>query len=173
MKKSLLTAAKLVFFLSLGIFFIWIFMRNLTPDEKREIYDTFIQANYWWIMLSLVIALLSHYSRTIRWMILLKAMGYKPRVKITFFAVMIGYFANLALPRLGEVTRCGILARYNKIPMQKSIGSVVTERGLDLISLGLAFLIAFFVHLDKLNQFKKLTIYKRAVERYDQIENPG
>jgi len=173
LKKSLLTAAKLVFFLGLGIFFIWIFMRNLTPDEKREIYDTFIHANYWWILLSLVIALLSHYSRTIRWMILLKAMGYQPRVKITFFAVMIGYFANLALPRLGEVTRCGILARYDKIPMQKSIGSVVTERGLDLISLALAFLITFFVHLDKLNQFKKLSIYKKAVERYDQIENPG
>jgi hypothetical protein len=173
LKKTLLTAAKLIFFLSLGIFFIWIFMRNLTPDEKKEIYDTFIHANYMWILLSLVVALLSHYSRTIRWMILLKAMGYKPRVKITFLAVMIGYFANLALPRLGEVTRCGVLARYDNIPMQKSIGSVVTERGLDLITLFLAFLLTFIIHLDKLNQFKELTIYKKAVERWDQIENPG
>jgi len=86
---------------------------------------------------------------------------------------MIGYFANMALPRLGEVTRCGILARYERIPLQKAFGTVVTERALDLISLFLAFLINFFIHIDKLNLFKKTSIFKTAQQRYDQIENPG
>ena len=103
----------------------------------------------------------------------MEPMGYKPRVKNAFFAVMIGYFANLALPRLGEITRCGILSKYEKIPFQKSFGTVVIERGLDLISLALAFLINFFIHLDKLNLFKGTTIYKNAAAKYDQIENPG
>ncbi|MBL7105774.1 MAG: flippase-like domain-containing protein [Bacteroidales bacterium] len=148
-------------------------MHNLTPEEKKDIYKSFIGANYWWILLSIIIGIFSHISRSIRWIILMEPMGYKPRLKNTFFAVIIGYFANLALPRLGEVTRCGILAKYEKIPFQKSFGTVVTERGLDMLSLLTAFLINFFVNFDKLNLFKETSIYKNAVEKYNQLENPN
>jgi len=148
-------------------------MHNLTPEEKEDIYKSFIGANYWWILLSIIIGISSHISRSVRWIILMEPMGYKPRLKNTFFAVLIGYFANLALPRLGEVTRCGILAKYEKIPFQKSFGTVVTERGLDMLSLLTAFLINFFVNLDKLNLFKETSIYKNAAEKYNQLENPN
>jgi uncharacterized protein (TIRG00374 family) len=116
---------------------------------------------------------LSHVSRTARWIILMEPMGYKPRFKNAFLALLIGYFANLALPRLGEITRCGILNRYEKIPIQKSFGTVVTERALDLILLGLAFLLNFFIHLDKLAVFKETEFYKNVSERYNSIENPS
>ncbi|OQX73081.1 MAG: hypothetical protein B6D61_12955 [Bacteroidetes bacterium 4484_249] len=173
MKKIFINASKIIFFLALGIFFIWLFMHNLTPEEKKEIYSSFIGANYWWLVLSISIGILSHISRTIRWQLLLEPMGYSPRFKNTFLAVMIGYFANLALPRMGEVTRCGILTRYEKIPLQKAFGTVVTERALDLISLFLAFFINLFIHIDKLNLFKKTSIFKTFQQKYDQIENPG
>jgi len=173
LKKKLLNFAKIAFFLSLGVFFIWLFMHNLTSEEKKEIYASFLSANYFWIIVSIGIGIFSHYSRAIRWKLLLKTMGYNPSIKNTFMAVMIGYFANLALPRLGEVTRCGILARYEKIPLQKSFGTVVTERAIDLISLFLALIITFIIHLDKLSQFRDSTIFQNIRSKYDQLENPS
>jgi len=173
LKKKLLAFSKIVFFLSLGVFFIWLFMHNLTSEEKKDIYSSFLSANYFWIFVSIGIGIFSHYSRAIRWKLLLQAMGYNPSIKNTFMAVMIGYFANLALPRLGEVTRCGILARYEKIPLQKSFGTVVTERAIDLISLFLAFIITFIIHLDKLTLFRNSTIYQNIRSKYDQLENPS
>ncbi len=173
MKKRILDAVKVIFFLSLGIFFIWLFMHNLTGEEKKEIYTSFLSANYLWILVSIALGVLSHYSRAIRWKLMLRPMGYDPSIKNTFMAVMIGYFANLALPRLGEVTRCGILARYEKIPLQKSFGTVVTERAIDLITLGLAFIVTFAIHFDKLAVFKESQLYQNLSEKYSQMENPG
>ena len=121
-------------------------MHNLTATEKKDIYNSFLTANYWWLLLSIFFGIISHYSRAIRWKILLEPMGYKPSTRNTFMAVMIGYFANLALPRLAEVTRCGVLTRYEKIPFSKSFGTVITERGIDLITLILVF-IAMGIHL--------------------------
>lgn len=173
MKKLILNALKLIFFLGIGIFFIWLFMHNLTDEEKNDIYSSFISANYWWVLLSIIILFLSHISRTIRWKILIEPLGYKPTNKNLFLALLIGYFANLALPRLGEVSRCGIVSRYEKIPFQKMIGTVVTERALDLISLFIAFVLSFLIHLDKVVKFKELSIYQRARENLNKIENPG
>lgn len=148
-------------------------MHNLTAEEKKDIYSSFTGANYWWVLLSIIIMFLSHLSRTIRWKILVEALGYKPSTKNLFLALLIGYFANLALPRLGEVSRCGIVTRYEKIPFQKMIGTVVTERAIDLLSLFLAFILAFVLNLDKVAKFKELGIYMRARESWDKIENPG
>lgn len=173
LKKRLLDFVKIIFFLALGIFFIWLFMHNLTQEEKKDIYSSFLSANYWWVFASVLIGIFSHISRAVRWKLLLEPMGYNPGLKNTFFAVMIGYFANMALPRLGEVTRCGILARYEKIPIQKSFGTVVTERGLDLISLIIVFVINFLIHLDKLSLFKKGKLYNSINEKFNSIENPG
>lgn len=173
MKKVILNTLKIIFFLGIGIFFIWLFMHNLTDEEKNEIYSSFIGANYWWVAFSIVIMFLSHISRTMRWKMLIEPLGYKPSTKNLFLALLIGYFANLALPRLGEVSRCGIVSRYEKIPFQKMIGTVVTERALDLLSLFIAFVVAFLLNLDKVAKFKELGIYIRAKESWDNIENPG
>ena len=153
MKKKLLNAVKILFFLGLGFFFIWLFLRNLTINEKKDIIISFQEANYWWILVSVGMGLISHTSRTLRWKMMLKPLGYNPRFINVFFAVLIGYFANLALPRLGEVSRCGVLARYEKIPFQKSFGTVFTERAIDLAT----FLILFFINLAL--QFKKVGGY--------------
>lgn len=129
--------------MSIGFFFIWIFLRQLTPEQRQDILVSFRNANYSWVLLSVVAGALSHLFRAARWRILMNPMGYYPRLHNTFFAVMIGYLANLALPRLGEVTRCGILHKYEKIPVNKSFGTVIAERSVDMIF----FLIFFFVNL--------------------------
>lgn len=153
MKKTLATIGKLLFFLGLGIFFIWLFVRNLTPVEKKEIWESLGQANYIWILLSLFIGIFSHISRSIRWKMLMEPMGYKPRFINVFFAVFIGYFANLALPRLGEVSRCGILSKYERIPFQKAFGTVVTERAIDILTFGLLFLLNLALQFSKVYSY--------------------
>jgi hypothetical protein len=91
--------------------------------------------NYFWIVASLFIGLLSHVSRTIRWNLLIEPLGRKPRILNTFLAVMVGYLMNLALPRMGEISRCGVIARYEKISFTKLVGTVVLERLIDVLML--------------------------------------
>jgi uncharacterized membrane protein YdjX (TVP38/TMEM64 family) len=126
-------------FLGIGIFFIWIFLHNLTAEQKQEIIHSMGNANYWWIAMAIPLGILSHYLRALRWKMLIETMGYKPGNRNMFFAVMIGYFANLALPRLGEVSRCTILTKYENVPFQKSFGTVITDRVLDLLVFVLLF----------------------------------
>lgn len=98
-------------------------------------------------------ALISHYLRAYRWNILLEPLGYNLKTSRTFIAVMVGYFANNLVPRLGEVTRCGILKKNDGVAMTSAFGSVVAERALDLITLIIIATITFFIEFDKLNQF--------------------
>jgi uncharacterized protein (TIRG00374 family) len=117
-------------------------------------------ANYWWVGLAIPLGLLSHYLRSIRWKMLIEAMGYKPRNINMFFAVMTGYFANLALPRLGEVSRCTVLTKYESVPFNKSFGTVITERALDMMVFIVLFFLNLFLQADRLSGYINERIYK-------------
>lgn len=136
MKKHVLTTLKILFPLALGLYLVWYFYKELkAEDQLDELFSAFGQANYFWVILSLFIATLSHLSRAWRWKYTLEPLGYKPDFLNSFFAVMGGYLINLAVPRLGELSRCGILQRYEKIPFEKLLGTVIAERVADLIIL--------------------------------------
>ncbi len=153
MKRQIFTLLKLSLFLAIGLLFIWLFVRKLSQQQIDDILFSIKNAEYFWLFLSIAIGLLSHVSRAMRWMLLLTPMNYKPRFKNVFLAVMIGYFANLAFPRLGEVMRCGILKRYENIPVGNSFGTVIAERALDL----LLFIVLFFVNI--LIQYRQIKDY--------------
>ena len=159
LRSKFLTLIKFVFFLGLGILIIWLSIRDLTLSEKNEIINSFRIANYNWVFLAIILGILSHVLRSLRWMIFFEPMGYHPSFKNTFYAVMVGYFANMAFPRLGEVTRCGILAKYEKIPFNKSFGTVVTERALDLIIFFLLFLLTIFTQIGTLRDYLNNHVY--------------
>ncbi|MFD3408773.1 lysylphosphatidylglycerol synthase transmembrane domain-containing protein [Aquirufa sp. HETE-83D] len=101
----------------------------------RDLLLTFFKADYNWVTVSIVIAIISHLLRALRWEQLLGAMKYQPGTVRTFSAVLIGYFANFLVPRLGEVSRCGSLKKTADIPFEESFGTVITERIVDLLSL--------------------------------------
>ncbi len=107
-----------------------------SEGEWANFVEAVSRANYSWVLISLVVALLSHVSRAYRWKYTLEPLGYKPDFKNSFYSVMIGYLINLAIPRLGEVSRCGFMSRYEKIPIEKLLGTVIAERVADLIMLG-------------------------------------
>ena len=136
--------------LGLAAFLLWYVYRDLSI---QSLYNQFENINYYWIALSIVLALVSHYLRAFRWNILLQPLGYDLKTSRTFIAVMVGYFANNLVPRLGEVTRCGVLKKNDGVSMTSAFGSVVAERALDLLTLIFVATITFFIEFDKLNQF--------------------
>ena len=87
-------------------------------------------------------------------------MGYKPSLLNVYCAVLVSYIANLAIPRLGEVLKCTILSRYEKIPADKLVGTVVAERAFDLVCLALVFAITFFSQVDVIGAYAAQTLNK-------------
>ena len=119
-------------FLSIGVFLLWLAMRG---QDFSQLWSQITQFNYWWIALSLLMNFLSHFSRAVRWNMLIEPLGYKPKLANTTLAVFVGYLANYALPRMGEVSRCAILSRYEKQPFTPLFGTVFTERVIDTLAL--------------------------------------
>lgn len=150
MKKKTLSILKFLFFLGIGILLIWLAVRNLTENDKASIADAFTQANYYWIALSMFLSFLSHLVRAMRWRILIQPLGFNPKLSNTFFALMVGYLANFALPRLGEISRCGVLTKYEKIPFTEAFGTVIAERAIDVLCLILIFVGTLFFQFDEL-----------------------
>ncbi|MDY0101987.1 MAG: lysylphosphatidylglycerol synthase transmembrane domain-containing protein [Lentimicrobium sp.] len=167
MKNNLRNILRFTLFFALGLFFIWLFMRNLTTAQKSEIFYSFKIAKYSWIILAFMLGIISHVFRTLRWKILMEPMGYNPGTGNVFMAVMIGYLANLALPRLGEVSRCGILTRYEKIPFNKSFGTVITERAIDMITFVLIFFFMIFTQSGKIHNYIEQKIYVPLEKKFN------
>ncbi len=148
--KPIISFLKIAIPLAFGVFLIWYVFKDLSESEQEELYDAFGRANYFWIFLSMFIGLLSHASRAIRWKYSIEPLGKTPGFWNSFFTVMIGYVANLALPRLGEVTRPGLLAKYEGLPFNKLFGTIVAERVADLIILAVIMTSIVFMEYDLL-----------------------
>jgi uncharacterized membrane protein YbhN (UPF0104 family) len=111
------------------------------------------KAHYWAVFTTFLTTFIAHVVRAARWNLMFNPIGYHPSLKSSFLAVMSGYFANLIFPRAGEVTRCTVLLTSEKIPLNTSIGTVLAERGLDLVLLLLITLTAFGLEYDILTAF--------------------
>jgi len=124
------------------------------PEEEcsllAKIWNDFQNANYSWILLVLLAYIISNISRMMRWFMLIRPLGYSPRRINGFFTIMLGYFANLGFPRIGEVVRAGTFARYEKIPVEKVMGTVVVDRIADMFSLLVILSLAFLLEFDTL-----------------------
>lgn len=165
MKKQLGNFLKFLFFLGIGVLLIWLAVRNKTPEELDTIRQAVFSANYSWIILSVIVSGLSHYFRAARWKILLEPLGYRPGTSNAFFSVMAGYLANLAVPRLGEVTRCGVFNRYEKVPFVQGFGTVIAERAIDVICLLLLFFTTLGIEFKKISGIANDLIFSRISEK--------
>ena len=113
-----------------------VFFDNMKEDEIDLFYLTMKEADYFWIVLSLVLGFAAFVSRAYRWKCLLEPMGYKSKSINRFHATMIGYLVNLTIPRAGEASRAAMLYRSDGVPFTKSFGTIITERIIDLSILG-------------------------------------
>lgn len=150
MKANTKSIVQFVVLLGLGILLIWLSLRQITPAQKEEIIYAFKTADYFWVFISIIIAFLSHFFRAYRWNYLLAPLGHKTKLLNANCHVLVGYLANYGIPRMGEISRCTLAAKYDKVPFEVALGTVITERIVDFI----LFIIIFFLTL--LLQFSEL-----------------
>jgi len=135
-------------FLSLGIVLIWYSGKDLSPQQLQQVKDSFGQTRFFYILPVMVALMAAHYSRALRWIILMEPLGYKPTKSNTLLVVLIGYFFNLLVPRLGEVMKCTLLGKYEKIAPDKLIGTIVVERAFDIVCLALVTVLLVVTQFD-------------------------
>jgi hypothetical protein len=127
------TLVKVIVSLGLGIYLTWYLFDIMTPEDIAIFKKAIINSNYWLIALSLLLALLSYFSRAYRWGYTLWPMGYKSSFKNQYHSLMIGYLVNMTIPRAGEFSRAVMLKRSDNIPVGPGFGTIVTERIIDMI----------------------------------------
>ncbi|VXD19666.1 lysylphosphatidylglycerol synthase transmembrane domain-containing protein [Marinoscillum sp. 108] len=151
MIKKATSVFKYTFSLGLALALLYLAFRNV---DFSEFIEKSKQVNYTWVIISILLSLVAYYARAYRWNILLKPLGY-PNLNVhkTNLAVLVGYLANLAFPRLGEVTRCGMMKRSDDVPVSTSLGTVITERIIDLLTLIALILLTLVLEYDRLIEF--------------------
>lgn len=148
MGKSLKKFLKIFVPIAFGLFLVWYSYNATSPEERRQIIHYISNASPFWVTVSIVLGILSHVSRAIRWNYLLEPMGYRPKIINNIFIVLISYFANLGIPRSGEILRATALTTYEKVPFEKGFGTIVTERVLDLLMLLLIIMVTLVLQTD-------------------------
>ncbi|HTR27953.1 MAG TPA: lysylphosphatidylglycerol synthase transmembrane domain-containing protein [Puia sp.] len=148
MKKGMLVLLQYAFFAALAAFFVWLSLKDMDRKSWAQLRDALDQANYWLLIPVLLLLLASHWLRALRWRQLIEPLGYEPSRMNCFLGVMIGYFVNLGAPRLGEVVKCTILARYEKVPADKLVGTIVAERAFDVVCLAIVFGLTFLLQFN-------------------------
>lgn len=151
MKQFIAKGLKYLILLLIGLVLLYFAFKgqdlNLLLEDLRK-------AEYVWVFASILFAYLAHLLRAYRWRMMISSLGYgTPSLINTFYAVLIGYLANLAFPRMGEVSRCGVINKINKIPLVKLFGTVVAERLIDLLMLGLIIFLAIVLQFGLLSDF--------------------
>jgi uncharacterized protein (TIRG00374 family) len=154
MNKSTKSIIQFIVLLGVGILLVWLSFSSVWT-EKDKILNSFKNANYFWVSISLVLAFLAHFLRAYRWNYLLKPAGYSVKPINALCAVFVSYFANYGLPRMGEITRCTLVTKYDDVPFEVALGTVITERIVDFMILLLVF---FLTLLAQFTQLKGLAV---------------
>ncbi|MBW3467727.1 lysylphosphatidylglycerol synthase transmembrane domain-containing protein [Arthrospiribacter ruber] len=125
---------------------IWIFWFLYKDISFRSLQNALRETSLFWMLASVIISLLGFYLRAWRWKILIIA-SEKSELKtsVTFAGLMIGYLANLLVPRAGEVVRCGAVSKMNDNQVGTLVGTVVVERTIDLLFMLLTVFLGFLL----------------------------
>ncbi|MES2411820.1 MAG: lysylphosphatidylglycerol synthase transmembrane domain-containing protein [Bacteroidota bacterium] len=153
MKKQIGKWLTILIPLLIGIGIIYYQFTTLTADEIEKIKISFEKANYYYILLSLVIACLGYWLRAYRWKYSLNHLGYQTKFSNNFLTVCVGYLVNLTVPRSGEISRAALLKKYEDVPFDKAFGTIVAERIVDFVIFLLFVFIGFVSQFDQIYQF--------------------
>ena len=151
MKNTIINFLKFILFVGIGLLILYLVYQNnneafqedcaikgIAPENcslLQKVFTDFRSANYFWILAALVAFSISNLSRAIRWNMLIHPLAYRPKLANSFLSIILMYFANLGFPRLGEIVRPGTLSKYENIPVDKLLGTTVTDRIMDVISI--------------------------------------
>ncbi|MDR1416349.1 MAG: flippase-like domain-containing protein [Prevotellaceae bacterium] len=161
-KKRLNNFFKFAIFLLLTVFLLWFSFKDAHLDELLA---GIREANYAWVAAGVLLGIVAYFVRALRWRLLIEPLGCRPRLGAMYNAVIIGYLANLLFPRLGEVARCGALAKSDKIPLNKLVGTVVVERTFDMLCLIAIVISVFFLRIDTFGKFLRENVFQKLAEK--------
>jgi len=167
MKKTYPIILKYLVVLAIIVFLIWLSFHHFTPQNWRDMIGAMQGARYILLLPVFTLMLLSHYLRSLRWKQLIEPMGYNPPLFDLFCALLTGYLANQFLPRGGEVIRCTVITKKHKIPVEKLIGTIITERAVDILCLLIVGLSIFFI------EYSLLSTPVQSVLTHKQAANAG
>ncbi|MDT7829153.1 lysylphosphatidylglycerol synthase transmembrane domain-containing protein [Pricia sp. S334] len=136
LKKTLKTALPI----ALGVFLVWYWYSSTAEAEREQIFYYIKDADLLWVAASMFLGILGHVSRAIRWSYLLRPLGYTPQLSNNILIILMAYLTNLGIPRTGEILRATALTTYEQVPFEKGIGTIITERIIDVIMLFLIIL---------------------------------
>ena len=162
MQKKILLGIRYLFFLLLGLLLAWLSLHKITSREWADIEVALKQARYLLLVPIVILYLLSHWSRAVRWKIMIGSLGYRPDTLNVFFAVLIGYLVNLAIPRLGEIVKCSILGKHEKIPIDQLLGTIIVERIVDVLCLFIVFAMAISLQASAVSEYALSLIHTGA-----------
>ncbi len=148
--KILLRVTKVLVPFALAAVILYLVFRNV---DFAEFFSNLSQVNYWWVFLSIILSIVAYLARAYRWNILLRPVGYHVKIYPATLIILVAYLANLALPRVGELIRCSLLKRYESIPINVSLGTVISERIADVLGLLILLVAALLLEFDILTGF--------------------
>lgn len=161
--KQVLTICKYALLLAVSGLLMWYALQG---QDLSRIGQYMREARYTWLMATMILSVLGYLSRAYRWKMQLEPTGHAVSYWDVYHAMMVGYLANLVLPRMGEVIRCSVLRRTSGVPVQVALGTVVTERVIDVLVLfgllGTTLLLDF-------NTFWRFVTDKLLAGRYDAL----
>jgi len=169
-KPKIVKALQFSFFLLTGVVLLYFAFRGI---DLNDMILQIRQANYSWVALSMVFALLALVFRSIRWKLLIEPLGEHPKLINIFHAVNVGYLANFAFPRIGEVTRCGILYRTDNIPADKLFGTVIVERIFDVLISVLMLALILILRYDAVGGFITENVIQPAMNMIQEMMGIG
>jgi glycosyltransferase 2 family protein len=186
LQKTVLNILKFLVFLSIGLVILYFVYRSQNTAYQAQcaldgvpsaecslinkIITDFGRVSYAWIAVVIACFMLSNWSRAVRWKMLIEPLGYNVSVANGFWTINLGYFANLGLPRMGEVVRAASMSRYEKIPVEKLMGTIVVDRLLDVLCLLIVVCLAFFLEFNTLFTFLSNNINKDLLNNL--LHNP-
>ncbi|WP_120213973.1 lysylphosphatidylglycerol synthase transmembrane domain-containing protein [Epilithonimonas arachidiradicis] len=145
--------------------FLWVALRGLDFDKIK---NSLQKANYLWVLLAAFFGVSAYIFRAVRWNLLLEPMGYKISNSNSLWSLSFGYLMNLTIPRSGEVARSTALYGVEKVPVDKSFGTIILERVVDLVCMGIFALLTLIFKYDAL-----LAFYKSATQQKEQTQTPS
>jgi uncharacterized membrane protein YbhN (UPF0104 family) len=149
-----------VFSFALGAVILYFVFKSTGSDIRQNI-DAFTSVNPIWLIITCLCYMLTNVSRTYRWQMLLEPLGYKPRWINTFCSIMVGYLANLGIPRSGEFIRGATLTKFEQVPFEQGMGTIVIDRILDFLSLFIIIFIGLGLHFNLLvSELSKLISFE-------------
>lgn len=153
MKKQLSKWLSIILPIALGVYLTIYTYHKFSPQQLLEIKGYFQEADYKYIVLALLIAVIGNMSRAFRWKYSLDHLGYPTTFATNYMAINICYLLNLTVPKSGEISRAVILKKYNNIPFDKGFGTIVAERIVDLMVLLVFIFTAFILQFSVVKSF--------------------